>query len=48
MASEGSVRELGGVHGINCKSGKDRTAMEIAISFTQVWGLGDIGKGWEG
>lgn len=30
------ARELGGARAVNCKSGKDRTAMEIAISFTQV------------
>ena len=35
-----ATRELGGSRAVNCKSGKDRTAMEIAISFTQVWGWG--------
>jgi len=30
-----AAKELGAVRAINCKSGKDRTAMEIAISFTQ-------------
>ena len=34
-----ATRELGGFRAINCKSGKDRTAMEIAISFTQVGAL---------
>lgn len=32
-----AVRQLGGCRAVNCKSGKDRTASELAISFTQVW-----------
>ena len=31
-----AARELGGTRAVNCKSGKDRTAMEIALSFTHV------------
>jgi len=30
-----AVAELGGVRGVNCKSGKDRTALELAQSLSQ-------------
>lgn len=30
-----AVSELGGVRAVNCKSGKDRTALELSISFVQ-------------
>lgn len=29
-----AVKALGGARAVNCKSGKDRTAMEMALSFS--------------